>query len=384
MPGRVHGKWDPALAPLAEAFAASIESGQERGGLCVMRDGAVLLEMWGGEATPGRPWRRGTLACCFSVTKGVLSLLAHVLIDRGLLALNAPVARLWPELAQGGKADITLRDVLTHRAGLPAVDGPVARGDLYSWQRMTDHLACSAPVVPPRAAPVYHNMTYGHLLGEILCRASGLRPLPLLLKRVLIDRVLPDHASGSFALGLDPGLQTYCARLTQEDPQDLFAALQATPDSLFARSMAFFGEGEDFNTARWRGAVIGSGSGHATARGLAALYGQLVWPDAVISPARQAALRKEAAVSDGDDPILGIPIRYGQGVELSTPPGLDFGPDPAVAGHWGAGGAQAFADPATRVSFGYVTGHMSRGLGSSARAQALVQALDLCNLQKTG
>lgn len=274
--GKVHGQWDPALAPLAEAFAGSVESGQERGGLCVMRDGAVLLEIWGGEAAPGRPWQRDTLAGCFSVTKGVLSLLAHILIDRGFLSLDAPVAGLWPEFAQGGKADITIRDVLTHRAGLPAVDGKVVRGDLYHWRRMTAHLARSAPVVPPRAAPVYHNMTYGHLLGEILCRASGSRPLPVLLKRVLIERVLPGPAGAGFVLGLDPALQMRCARLTQDSPQDLFESLETAPDSLFARSMAFFGEAEDFNTARWRGAVIGSGSGHATARGLATLYGQLV------------------------------------------------------------------------------------------------------------
>ncbi|MEM9199376.1 MAG: hypothetical protein AAGD12_16155, partial [Pseudomonadota bacterium] len=83
-------------------------------------------------------------------------------------------------------------------------------------------------------------------------------------------------AGAGFVLGLDPALQMRCARLTQDSPQDLFESLKTAPDSLFARSMAFFGEAEDFNTARWRGAVIGSGSGHATARGLATLYGQLV------------------------------------------------------------------------------------------------------------
>ncbi|MEM9049344.1 MAG: serine hydrolase domain-containing protein [Pseudomonadota bacterium] len=375
-PATIEGSWHPALDPLAEAFAALVAAGEERGALCVMREGVPLLDIWGGAAKPGRPWRQNTLACSFSVTKGVLSLLAHLLVDRGMLALETPVAALWPAFAVAGKAKITLGDVLSHRAGLPAVEGPVQPGDLYDWARMIRHLARSAPVVPARTDPVYHNMTYGHLLGEILCRASGLRPLPLLLRRMLTDPL-----GLAFRIGLDAAAQTACATISQDDPQALFQALATAPDSLFARSMAFFGEGENFNSPAWRSAVIGSGNGHGTARALAGLYGQLVWVQSVLSPAAQRRARTEVARSDGPDPILGIPIRYGLGFELSTPPGLDFGPDPKAPGHWGAGGAQAFADPSTGLAFAYVTGRMASQMGSGPRARALVAALADCNLQ---
>jgi CubicO group peptidase (beta-lactamase class C family) len=354
------------LRPLADTFTAAVESGEERGAIAVMRDGETLLSLHGGMASPGRPWQDDTLACCFSVTKGVLSLLAHILIDRGTLTLDTRITTLWPAFAAQGK-DPTLLDILTHRARLPAVSQPVTAGDLYDWDKMTAHLAASAPVVPP-GDPVYHNMTYGHLLGETLRRATC-QPLPKLLHSLATGPLNAD-----FHLGLTDAQIARTATLTQDDPTALFRALDNAPDTLFARSMAFFARDEDFNTTRWRQAVIGSGSGHATACAIATLYGQFIWPDALLSPARQRALREEQAET-AHDPILGIPIRYGQGIELSTPPALDFGPDRNAIGHWGAGGAQGFADPETGLSFGYVTGHMSDQMGSSARCRRYVAAL---------
>lgn len=356
-----------ALAALEDLFTANVAAGRERGALCVMRHGETLLDLHGGEAAPGQPWHPNTLACCFSVTKGVLSLLAHTLIDDGTLSPETRVAALWPAFAVNGKDSITLAHVLTHRAGLPAVSHPVQRGDLYDWDRMTAHLAASAPVVPLEGPPVYHNMTYGHLFGEILARASG-QPLPTLLRHRLTGPL-----NAEFHLGLTPAQQSRTATLTQQDPDALWRALRDAPDTLFARSMAFFGEGEDFNTPRWREAVIGSGSGHATARAIATLYGQFIWPG-TLSEGRRQSLRTERAANSAC-PILGLPIRYGEGVELSTPPGLDFGPDPTTLGHWGAGGATGLAHPASGLSFGYVTGHMSPAMGSSRRARAYVAAL---------
>jgi CubicO group peptidase (beta-lactamase class C family) len=210
-------------------------------------------------------------------------------------------------------------------------------------------------------------MTYGHLLGAVLSRAAG-QPLPALLA----DR-LTGPLGADFRLGLTPAEEARTATLTQADPQALWRALEESPDSLFSRSMAFFAPGEDFNSTRWRRAVIGSGSGHATARAIATLYGRFVWPG-LLSAGRRAALATLRAANPAD-PILGLPIRYGEGVELSTPPGLDFGPDPATLGHWGAGGATGLAHPASGLALGYVTGHMSAAMGSSRRARAYTAAL---------
>lgn len=358
----MQGQADPAFQRVAQVFADLLAQG-EVGGVCLRLDGRTVVNLWGG---PG--WRADSLACIFSVTKGVLSILAHRLIDRGLIAPDDPVARHWPAFSAQGKGAITVMDVLTHRAGLPAVSGAVARGDLYDWDRMTGHLAASAPVVPPQRAPVYHNMTYGHLLGEILCRATGVRPLGALLAAELTGPLV-----GDLVLGLSPADQARVVPVRQDDLAALFRALDAEPGSLFARSMAFFGRGEDFNSARWRGACIGSGSGHATAEGIARVYEALLSGDR-LSPERRRAARQRMAESAGADPILGVPLRYAQGFELSRPPGIDLGPGVATVGHWGAGGATGFADADAGLAFGYVTAQMAPGMGSSDRARALIAA----------
>jgi len=363
------GSCDPAFRRVADAFATAIADGTERGALCVMAADQVLVDIRGGTAAPGHLWAEDTLACCFSVSKGVLSLLAHVMIARGMLQLETRVAALWPAFEAQGKGAITVHDILTHRAGLPAVSGQVDAGDLFDWARMISHLEGSAPVVPLQHVPVYHNMTYGYLLGEVLCRAAGVRHLPALLHQMVTGPLDAD-----FRIGLQAQDIARCATLTQDDPTALFRAMDDAPDTFFARSMAFFARGEDFNSAQWRGAVIGSGSGHATAQAIALLYGQLIWPGTLLPRERQNALRTELCRNPAD-PILGLPIRYGLGFELSLPPGLDFGPNPQAIGHWGAGGAQGFADPDTGLSFGYVTGHMSGAMGSSARARAYVAAI---------
>lgn len=368
----VTGHWDAAFGPLTQCFVEEVARGSERGAICVMDRGRVVVDICGGLMGPGRLWTATTLACCFSVTKGVLSLLAHRLIDDGRITPETRIAALWPEFGVNGKDRLTLADILTHRAGLPAVSGAVAPGDIYDWDRMVAHLAASAPVVPVQADPVYHNMTYGYLLGEVLCRATGIRPLSRLLHETVTGPLGAD-----FHLGLTPLAMTRCATLSQEAPDALFAALDEDPGSLFARSMAFFARDEDFNTSRWRAAEIGSGSGHATARAIATLYGQFIWPDAWLAPSRQVALRQEQA-RNPSDPVLGIPLRLGEGVELSLPPALDFGPGQQTPGHWGAGGAQGFADPETGLSFGYVTGHMAAEMGASVRCRRYVAALYAC------
>ncbi len=371
----VRGAWDERFRPLVDRFARSIERGSERGHIAVAIDGRLVVDAWGGLADPvtGRPWAADTLACCFSVTKAVLSLLAHRLVDSGQLELQRPVATYWPAFAAAGKADITVLDVLTHRAGLPAVSVPVRPGSLYDWEAMTTMLAASAPTVPARGHPVYHNMTFGHLLGEVMVRATAAASLTALLHDGLTGPLGVD-----FALGLSPPQAARAARLTQQSERPALEGLDAHSDNLFQRSMRFFPPDEDFNSLAWRAAAVGSGSGHATARALALLMGQLVWQGALLSGPRQAAARTLHALSDGPDPIMGFPMRYGQGLELSTPPGLDFGPNPETVGHWGAGGAIAFADPACRLSFGYVTGHMAPGAGSSDRSRLLVEALYAC------
>lgn len=366
------GHCDDRFRPLADRFQALLANGEEPGGsIAVIADGHLVVDLWGGSksAETGDAWREDTLACCFSVTKGVLSLLALRLAALGRLNLDRSIASLWPDFAAEGKGTITVGDILCHRAGLPAVAARPQEGDLYDWDRMTRALAASPPVVAPGGPPVYHNMTYGYLLGEVLRRAGGKRLADL----VRIHLAQPLEAA--FHLGLDDDTVRRCATLSQADPDSLFRAMAAAPDTLFARSMAGFDRHETFNSDRWRRAVIGSGSGHATARAIAVIYGQLIAAGGLIGAPLQRLATRETGRSVGDDPILGIPVRYSTGFELSLPPGIDFGPNQHTAGYWGAGGALGFADPVAGVAFGYVSRHMAPDLGCSARGRSLVAGL---------
>ncbi len=367
-------QFDPAFSHVAEVFEEYVESDRERGALSLRINGSTVLDLCAGQARPEvqMPWARNTLACCFSVTKGVLALLAHLFIDRNFLDLDAKVCSLWPEFASSGKKNISVRDILTHRSGLPAVDEHVKPGLIYDQAGMERALSKSSAVVPIGAAPVYHNMTCGYLLGGILERAGG-ATLPSLITRHLTGPLKVD-----FCIGLKQSHIVRTATLSQDDPSALFSALKDDPYSLFARSMAFFEGNEDFNSYKWRKSVIGSGNRHATASAIARLYEHFILSDGILSTSRRDALQQHLYSSDGNDPILGMKIRYGEGVELSAPPSLDFGPNPSSIGYWGAGGAQGFADPDSGLAFGYVTGKMDPTLGTSARAAEYVSACYEC------
>src|SRR4029453_18503488 len=121
-----------------------------------------------------RPWRRDTLANVYSTTKGITAICAHQLVERGELDLDAPVARYWPEFAQKGKADIPVRMLLNHQAGLPAVSKTLAPEDIFDWGTMTRALAEQEPWWEPGSSHGYHALTYGWLVGELVRRVSGM------------------------------------------------------------------------------------------------------------------------------------------------------------------------------------------------------------------
>ena len=356
--------WKESFTPLLDYFENWVTRPPNKGAFCVMRNDKSLVEAWGMSGSKNDPWLRETKVCCFSVTKGVLSLLAHVLIDEGAISLETKISEVWPQFAINGKENITLRDVLTHRSGLPVVSTAVMPGDLYNYQRMIEIIEKSGTFYSPVSSPIYHNMTYGHLLGETLRRATGSASISALLK----DRIsIPLEVD--FSLGISDCDKW--AVLTQENPDSLFKAVNADPESIFARSMSFFSLSENFNSREWQSSEIGSGNGHSTSASLAKIYGQFVWDNAIISKNRQKDLAIETGRSFGLDPILGIGIRYGQGVQLNNPPYLAFGPNEATVGFWGAGGAQAWADAETGLSFAFVTGHMRAQMGSSEPANIL-------------
>src|SRR5579875_2253066 len=172
----IAGTCDARFAAVRRAFVANFaEHGEIGAAVAVMVDGRPVVDLWGGYADAARriPWRRDTLVNVFSVGKALATVCVLRLVDRGRLALDAAVGRLWPEFAAAGKGTITVRQLLCHRAGLPAIWAPLAPEAIFTWETMTTALAREAPWWPPGTRHGYHVNTFGFLVGEVVRRPAG-------------------------------------------------------------------------------------------------------------------------------------------------------------------------------------------------------------------
>ncbi|MEZ4369732.1 MAG: serine hydrolase domain-containing protein [Polyangiaceae bacterium] len=174
----VHGHAAPEFIRVRDALWRQLKRTGGGAAVSVYYQGECVVDVWGGvRDETGRPWERDTLSVSFSTTKGVASTALHLLVDRGLVDYDAPVARYWPEFAQAGKAAITVRQLMSHQAGLYGLSELAERAeDLLDWELMVARLAAAAPAHRPGSHSAYHALTYGFLVGEIVRRVSG-RPL---------------------------------------------------------------------------------------------------------------------------------------------------------------------------------------------------------------
>ena len=173
---QMRGTCDARFTAVREAFAENFaQRGDVGAAVCVYVEGKPVVDLWGGHANASRtrPWERHTIASVASTTKGMVAICAHLLVERGLLDLDAPVARYWPEFAQAGKAHLPVRWLLSHRAGLPAVRRDMPLQSLFDWHAYPNVLAATEPWWEPGTQHGYHALTFGYLVGEVIRRVSG-------------------------------------------------------------------------------------------------------------------------------------------------------------------------------------------------------------------
>jgi CubicO group peptidase (beta-lactamase class C family) len=370
----VHGSHNPRFAGVLDAFAENFRLHDELGAaLTVLVDGVPVVDIWGGwaDADRTRPWERDTLVDVFSVGKAMAALCVLVLADRGQVDLEAPVARYWPEFAQAGKAGVTLRVLLAHRAGLPAVRRELPRSAIYDWGAMTAALAAEEPWWEPDSTHGYHVNTLGFLAGEIVRRASG-RPIGAFFRHEVAE---PLGADFHFGVGAreDARIAEY---VFGPEASDAPAAV-LTPGREFLLGRVYLNPPElsgigTVNTREWRGAEIPSANGHATALGVAKVYSGII--NGLLSTEMLARATSEA--SAGADFVLDRPSRFGLGFQL-TQAERPLGPNPRSFGHFGAGGSLGFADPDAGLAFGYVINH-SGPRWQNPRNRALIDAVYAC------
>jgi CubicO group peptidase (beta-lactamase class C family) len=376
----IHGHCDPRYAAVRDAFAEGFEARSELGAaVAVTRGGEPVVDLWAGHADLARtrPWQADTLVHVYSVTKGMTALCAHRLIERGVLDLDAPAARYWPEFAARGKDAIPVRWLLAHRAGLPALRAPLPPEALYDPAAMAAALAGAEPCVPPGQI-AYHPMTFGWLVGELVRRVDG-RSVGRFFREEIAEPLGVD-----FHIGLGPAEEKRAAEVTDLEPPPEFAmAFASAPAGELPLVVLAFanpsGTG-DHNAPEHRRAEIPAMNGHGTARALARVYGALACGgelDGVRVLAPESIERARSEQARDMDPLLGMPLRMGLGFWLSQPevPGFAYGPNEGAFGHPGAGGSLGFADPAAAIGFGYVTSRMGSEMSTDPRAQALIDAL---------
>lgn len=379
------GGWcDPRFGAVRDAFAANFADRGERGAaVTIMAGGRLVAELCGGLRDPGdaAPWDADTLVNVFSVGKGVLAICLTRLIGQGRLDPDAPVSRYWPQFAAAGKAEITVRQLLSHQAGLPALRAPLAAGSMLDWELMVSVLAAEEPWWPSGSGHGYHVNTFGFLGGELLRRVTGLMPGEFLRREITGPLAADLH------IGLGPAdfgrVATFQWPAGPAGPAAVAAAGSAAADSIPGTPMAsnayfnppdFSGAGV-VNTASWRGAQIPSANTHATATGIARLYAPLAaGGGGLVGRGALAAATEEQVY--GADLVLQRPTRFGLGFQL-THPEREFGPGPACFGHFGAGGSVGFCDPDAGLAFGYVTNQMGPRW-RNPRNRALIDACYSC------
>ena len=372
----IAGRCNPRFDEVREQFARNfVERGEVGAGLCVLVDGEPVVDLVGGwaDADRTRLWRTDTLVDVYSVGKAVVALLALQLVDEGRIALDDPVASVWPEFAAGGKESATIRHALCHRAGVPAIRIPLTNADLWEWDTMTAALAATEPWWEPGTQHAYHTNTYGHLIGGIIHRVTGELPGTRL-------QSVAEPLGADIWCGLPEVEQARCAEVIWAlgempplpDPDTLLGDARMTQLSYF--NPPGYSSMGVVNTPQWRATQIPSTNSHATAAGIARIYQGLLEPGRLLSEALLSEATSPQSV--GYCPILGEEVTFGLGFKPTTER-RPFGPNPASFGHFGTGGALGFADPDATVAFGYAMNHVIPRWQSS-RNRSLMDALYRC------
>jgi CubicO group peptidase (beta-lactamase class C family) len=326
-----------------------VERGEELGlQVAAYLDGRLVVDAWAGiaDASTGRPVEADTLFTCFSCTKGITATVVHLLVQRGMLAYTDPIARFWPEFAANGKADITVEQALTHRAGIPHWPAAVQPSDLADWQFVCEQIARLDPAWEPGTRSCYHSITFGHILGELARRVDG-RSLP----RLVQEEICAPLGMSDLYLGLPDAVASRVAFLEDRvlQPGDP----QPEPGSLAARAVppAFSPLGEVFNRPEVRRACVPGAGGIMSARALARQYAALVGEvDGVRLLSDETVRIVSRLQTDEVDCVAGWRVPKGMGYFVARPVS-PVGPWPGVFGHDGYGGSVGLADPRHRFAF---------------------------------
>jgi CubicO group peptidase (beta-lactamase class C family) len=373
----IQGYCEPEFGGVADVLRRQVARSGRGAAVCVYHRGRKVVDLWAGvRDEDGRPWRADTLAMSFSTTKGVVATALHVLADRGLLDYDDPVAKHWPEFAQNGKKHVTVRDVLSHRAGLPQIRPLVDRADrLLDWDWMVRALERAKPRLRPGGAPAYHALTFGWLAGEIVQRVAK-RPLVDVIRTEIAEPLgLADMHIGSS----DPAVRARLASLGPASSSRIINGLLSSRRLAAALRLVYRGAripvdpllmqdalipSDDASLvfdARILDAPVPAANGLFTARALARMYAVLANGgelQGVRLLSKETLARATEVQTRAADRVLVMPMHWRLGYHSAF---TTAGRLPTGFGHFGYGGSGAWADPRRELAFAMVNNRLGGG-----------------------
>lgn len=369
----LQGDCDPRFERISELLSASIDAGTDLGAsVAVTVEGESVVDLWGGWIDEERtsPWQSDTIVNVWSTTKTMLALCALVCVERGAVDLDAPVATYWPEFAANGKERVLVRHLLSHTSGVAGWDQPVELADVYDWKVATAKLAAQAPWWEPGTMSGYHSLNQGHLVGEVVRRATG-TPLGRFFEEEIAGPLDAD-----FHIGLDPEHDERVAPIVPFAPNDVDPS-SLDPDDIKTKVDLGPRRGPEMaNTVAWRRADIGAANGHGNARSVARIQavvanGGTLDGVELLSPPTIDRIFDEQ--SNGWDPVLQEKQRFGIGYAL-LPLKSDGRPERRVCFWGGWGGSKIVLDLDHRMTVSYVMNKMQHGYLGDVRGDSIVKA----------
>ncbi len=370
--GTVEGFVAPRFESVRGAFAANLDSGADIGAsFCATHEGKVVADIWGGWADEARtrPWEENTIINVYSTTKTMTALTALLIADRGELDFEAPVAKYWPEFAANGKAEIKVKHLMSHSAGLSGWKEPITTEDLYDWEKVTGLLAAQAPYWPAGTAVGYHAITQGYLVGEVVRRITG-KSLGTVFRQEIAEPLGAD-----FHIGL-PASEDY--RVADLKPPPPGQGIADVSESELTANMSSNPPVNplETRTRAWRAAEIPAAGGTGNARSVAKIHvllanGGEAQGKRLLS---EAGCRKALEFQiEGQDLVLNVPARFGMGFGL--PSALVPLPNPNSIYWGGYGGSLILIDMDARTTIAYVMNKMAGTTTGDMRAMSLAMGI---------
>lgn len=360
----IQGEYESRFEPVVNLMRRQIKQYGGGAAAAVFIEGKPVVDIWAGPARKdGTPWQRDTMSVCYSGTKGIASTAIHMLATDGLIDYEASVADYWPEFGCNGKQKITVRQLLSHQAGLHKIVHLVEKlTDILDWDLIVSRLAKTEPDFHPGTANAYQAVTFGWLVGELIRRVSGLTVSEFIAQRIVKPLNLDGLYIGEADTQMDriadfvglPELQRHGAKPLDTDYRVPFWVRSKQLRDLGRRGLTPRHAKELFSHPSFWKACLPAMNGVATARSLAKMYAPLAMGGELdgVRLVSEEVIRKASEVqTKRADRVTLYPLHWKLGYHRTDAFLMDV---PAAFGHFGLGGAGGWANPEHRLSFAFL------------------------------